>query len=154
MMNAQLSPLVLKSETLNRLQLVSVPADKTASQVSKALRCKPQIYKRKDKPREFRTVLEVVCQHQRPNSEGVKIEIEVEGVFEVSADWPEDEIRKLVHANSPGLLYGVARELILSLTSRCKGGAVLLPSVTFAPWKKANEQPQEGKTSAKPEASR
>ncbi len=52
------------------------------------------------------------------------------GVFDGN-ELPPEHRDELVYVNGTSMLYGVAREVLLSLTSRCVQGPVLLPSVQF-----------------------
>ena len=58
--------------------------------------------------------------------------IDVAGIFTVSADFPDDQLLKLVAVTCPSLLYSTAREAIAGLTARGPHGVFLLPSVSFA----------------------
>lgn len=53
------------------------------------------------------------------------------GIFEVSADFPEDRLVELVRVNGGGLLYGAIRDMILTISSRSLKGGFLLPTLNF-----------------------
>lgn len=59
-----------------------------------------------------------------------KFEVAMLGIFDGSK-LPEEKREQLVAVNGASLLYSSARELLISLTSRSVGGAVLLPTVQF-----------------------
>ena len=56
--------------------------------------------------------------------------IELVGLFDGS-DLPEEKREALVVANGASLLYGAARELLLTLSMRNMMGGLMLPSVSF-----------------------
>lgn len=59
-----------------------------------------------------------------------RIEIHIVGIFD-GHDLPADRRDGLVAANGATLLYGAARDMVLTLTMRTFLGAVLLPTVAF-----------------------
>jgi preprotein translocase subunit SecB len=54
------------------------------------------------------------------------------GFFEVTTEWPEDQIDRLFSANAPALLYSAARQSLSMISGHGPYQTVLLPSVTFA----------------------
>lgn len=60
-----------------------------------------------------------------------RIAISLMGVFD-GRQLDEQKREPLIAANGAALLYGVARDTILNLTSRCVAGPVMLPTVHFA----------------------
>ena len=61
------------------------------------------------------------------------VEVEVYGFFSLSPDWPEDERETVVRITGASILYGAAREHLLSVTARGPWPALMLPTVSFAP---------------------
>jgi preprotein translocase subunit SecB len=59
------------------------------------------------------------------------IRIGLIGVFD-GRSLPEEKRDQLVVVNGASMLYGIAREIVLSLTSRSVGGPVMLPTVEFS----------------------
>jgi preprotein translocase subunit SecB len=57
--------------------------------------------------------------------------LELIGFFAVDKEFPENSKDRLVKTNGPSILYGVAREIIRSLTSSGPHPGVLIPSVSF-----------------------
>lgn len=55
----------------------------------------------------------------------------LEGVFTIEHDGDLDERKRLVVCNGASILYGAAREQLLSLTARHKYGPMLLPAANF-----------------------
>ena len=60
-----------------------------------------------------------------------RLKIQLLGIFD-GRDLPEEKREALVAVNGASMLYGVAREVLLSLTSRSVGGPVMLPTVEFS----------------------
>ena len=60
-----------------------------------------------------------------------KLQITLVGVFD-GRQLPEEKRDALVAVNGASMLYGVAREILLGLTSRAVQGAVMLPTVEFS----------------------
>ena len=52
------------------------------------------------------------------------------GHFTIHPDIPENEWDDLVANNGTMMLHSAARELVLSMTSRCSWGSFLLPTIT------------------------
>jgi preprotein translocase subunit SecB len=53
------------------------------------------------------------------------------GILEVSPNCPEDKRKQLAEVNGASMLFGAAREIIRSVTSRGPYLQILLPSVSF-----------------------
>lgn len=51
--------------------------------------------------------------------------------FEVAPTIKEENIKPLIMANAPALLYGAARELILLASGYAPYGPIMLPTATF-----------------------
>ena len=51
------------------------------------------------------------------------------GIFHVDPDFPDPE--KLLRLNGAAILYGAAREFIITVTSRGPWGQVTIPSISF-----------------------
>lgn len=56
-------------------------------------------------------------------------EISVAGIFSLDPSFPAEKTEEMVYLNGGALLYGMARELLSSLTSRGIHGAILLPTL-------------------------
>jgi preprotein translocase subunit SecB len=57
--------------------------------------------------------------------------VEIVGWFEVSSNVPEDKKAQLLEVNGSSMLYGVAREVVRSLTAQGPFMPINLPSVSF-----------------------
>jgi len=76
--------------------------------------------------------------------------VEALGELEVSAEWPEAEIEKLVVVNGTGMLYSSIREMILSVTSRGPYSPLMLPTQSFLATYQ-EQQRKAGKRAVAPE---
>ncbi len=60
-----------------------------------------------------------------------QFELETVGIFTVSPDFPEGEMKELVRVAGCSMLYSASREFLLIVTSRGPFGVINLPSITF-----------------------
>ena len=81
------------------------------------------------------------------------VELELVGFFELPKDFDADKAPQFVSANGASALYGVARELIVTITGKGPYPPVLLPLATFAPTVKPAEQPSQEQTLLESKAS-
>lgn len=59
------------------------------------------------------------------------ISLEVVGTFTVVSGFPEEEREKLLQINGCSMLFGMAREFLMSITARGPWGGFMLPTVSF-----------------------
>jgi preprotein translocase subunit SecB len=57
--------------------------------------------------------------------------VSLEGVFSIDHDGDIDERKRLVVCNGAAMLYGAAREQLLTLTARHRFGPMMLPAADF-----------------------
>ena len=72
------------------------------------------------------------------------IELEVVGLFTVSASYPEEKVLKLVQINGASILYSAAREFVLMITGRGQWGSFTIPTTNFSQAVQENEQKGNG----------
>jgi preprotein translocase subunit SecB len=60
-------------------------------------------------------------------------DISLVGFFEISPDWPSDQLDRLFSANAPAILYSAARESLSMISGHGPYQRALLPSITFVP---------------------
>jgi len=60
------------------------------------------------------------------------LEIQIQGIVEMTGEMLEDRREQLALVNGFSILYGAAREMLLTITARCAYGAVSLPTLSFA----------------------
>lgn len=79
----------------------------------------------------YQVVLEVLSE---PESEEMRqaysVHLVAIGFFRVDPSWPDDPF-KLLHINGASILYGAAREFLITITARGPWGQIVLPSVSF-----------------------
>lgn len=59
------------------------------------------------------------------------VEIEAVGLFEINKAVKKEFRVEMAEINGAAILYGAIRDLVLSLTSRCIHGPLMLPTVNF-----------------------
>jgi preprotein translocase subunit SecB len=83
-------------------------------------------------PNHWRLGLEVrVCSAQAGKPFLYEIELAVQGLVEVHADFPAERRESLAVVNGLGLLYSSVREMVINLTARSASGALSLPTLNF-----------------------
>ena len=63
---------------------------------------------------------------------GYDIVIQMEALISVNKDYPIQNLEHAACVNTMSILFSAAREILLSLTSRCIAGPVFLPTINFA----------------------
>lgn len=108
---------------------------------------------KKDKIPHFSIRLHVRAEPQEGKDFPYRIEVGLQGFFTVHLAKDEAEARSLAAVNGTSILYGVAREVVLSHTLRFSSGPVMIPSVHFLDLKKVGEADgTEAKTQPSPTA--
>lgn len=82
-------------------------------------------------PHQFVVLLNIFCDPEKNSTFPYSFAASLEGVFTITHTGPLEERKKLVVCNGASMLYGAAREVLLSLSARQKYGAMLLPSANF-----------------------
>lgn len=82
-------------------------------------------------PRDFVVNLEITIDGKEGNPAPYLVDIAVVGVFNVLSTLARERRRDLVTVNGASILYGVVREVVLSLTSRFSTGPMTLPGMNF-----------------------
>jgi preprotein translocase subunit SecB len=84
-----------------------------------------------EKERCWQVVLDLKTPPVEESANPYQLEIQVVGFFEVAADFPAENMEKLVGITGSSLLYSAAREFILTITSRGPWPAIFLPTITY-----------------------
>jgi len=84
-----------------------------------------------DDPRDFLITLNFGIDNKTGKKAPYDIEVGVIGVFNVLPSLPIEKREDLVTVNGASILYGVIREIVLSLTSRFAEGPLTLPGMNF-----------------------
>lgn len=96
---------------------------------------------------EAKTIYAVKLHIMIENKEGklapYDIDIEAAGMFVISDKIKAEEREEMMTVNGCAVLYGCIRDQVLTLTSRCSNGPLMLPTVNFLDRKK--KKPAEKK---------
>lgn len=91
-----------------------------------------EVRQHKDDPHKWQCILGVRSNPEERVNSPYTFTIILEGYFEVDPKVSEEEEReKLVNANTPALLYTIAREILSSTSARARWGRINLPTVYF-----------------------
>jgi len=90
------------------------------------------IYNTKDNRRfKIPLIFELKAQRNRNQCKLKKVEIEIEGIFNLSEDVSDELMKKLVPFNCLAILYGIARGIVSNITGNTSGGKFILPAINF-----------------------
>ncbi|MCS0607392.1 protein-export chaperone SecB [Massilia solisilvae] len=84
-----------------------------------------------DDPHQFAVTLHISCAPPDDSDFPYDFDVAIEGVFSIEHKGTLEERRSLVVCNGASMLFGAAREVLLSATARQKYGPMLLPSANF-----------------------
>lgn len=59
------------------------------------------------------------------------IDVEASGLFVISESVPKEKHEEMAIVNGCAILYSAIREQVMTITSRCYGGLLILPTVNF-----------------------
>lgn len=119
------SPIRLVTHALTRLEVSELPeGGSTEVTVEPFL----EIRKNPDSPRQW---LLRLCVEFR-GDKGYSGAAAFEGIFEADETIPEDKVSRLTVVNGASILYGAAREIVATVTSRGRFEPLVLPSLSFA----------------------
>ena len=126
------SPLEIKKIHPGNIRIYPAPDDaKTSNDCT--LRTKYGWGSHAEDPQSYRVKLVVsfgkVKKDHTP--EHYRGEVEMIGYFKIHPDYPSQHAETLIGVTAISVLYGAARELISSLTSRHPYGTLSIPSVSF-----------------------
>jgi len=82
-------------------------------------------------PHQFVVILNIACNPVEQSHFPYLFAASLEGVFTIEHEGDLEERKRLVVCNGASMLYGAAREQLLSLTARHKFGPMLLPAANF-----------------------
>lgn len=80
---------------------------------------------------QFALLLNVEFSPEEESQFPYSFSVGMEGVFTIDHDGDIEERKRLVVCNGAAILYGAAREQLLSLTARHRFGPMMLPSADF-----------------------
>jgi preprotein translocase subunit SecB len=122
----KLSPLQAETIFFTHLQIESNPSpDKQgAMDIEAECECKLQ----DEKARRWTVVLTLKSENTGAN---YLFNIQLFGGFQVHKEYPADKVQQLVEVNGPAVLFGVAREMLHTITNRGPHAKIILPTVNF-----------------------
>jgi preprotein translocase subunit SecB len=82
-------------------------------------------------PRDFLIDLEISIDNKEGKPTPYVLNVAVLGIFKVLPSLPLEKRQDLLTVNGASILYGVIREMVLSLTSRFPSGPLTLPGMNF-----------------------
>jgi len=82
-------------------------------------------------PRDFLVDLEIAIDNKEGKPTPYMVDVAVLGIFKVLPSLPSEKRRDLLTVNGASILYGVVREMVVSLTSRFAAGPLTLPGMNF-----------------------
>lgn len=101
------------------------------------------VSKDKDNPNLYQIEIKIENLHSKTITLPYTIEAKVVGVFSVDPKFKHDDLDRLVQINGASMLFGAAREQILTITGRGPFGSLKLPTINLQgaiPKIKASEQ--------------
>lgn len=85
-----------------------------------------------DEPSRLRYILKIESANSAKKQVPYAFSLSLVGFFNINLKNADDNIKMLLHASAPELLYSAAREILASITGRGPYPAIILPSVTFS----------------------
>jgi preprotein translocase subunit SecB len=84
-------------------------------------------------PRRWVVTLELKYQPAADTNTPYIFTLGLVGMYEISPQFDEGKIDRLIHTNGPSVLFGIAREIVREQTARGPDGPFILPSASFLP---------------------
>ncbi len=94
-----------------------------------------------EEPLRFQVHLNVALTQDSEKPPGYHGEVEVIGVLRIADTVPEEKRESITAIHGATLLFGMAREMICTITARGPWGMFVLPIVSFAGLKPARKEP-------------
>ncbi|TAN52538.1 MAG: hypothetical protein EPN21_03780 [Methylococcaceae bacterium] len=79
----------------------------------------------------FVVKLRIMIANEQGKKAPYDVEIEAVGLFEINKAVKKEFCLEMAEINGAAILYGAIRDQVLSLTSRCIHGPLMLPTVNF-----------------------
>jgi len=133
MMSAK-SPLQLKDYRLLKLMVEANDSfiSKEDKEVTFEIDCDFDVYKAKiGLSFKIPLSLKVKAKKNRKYCNIKKIEILIEGIFDLSQDAQKELVTRVIPFNCLAILYGIARGIIAAVTGNIQGEQFILPTVNF-----------------------
>ena len=101
-------------------------------------------------PKDFFIELEIGIDNKQGKATPYRIEIAVLGLFTVLPSLVIEKREDLVVINGASILYGIIREMTLSLTSRFASGPLTLPGINFEDHMPSQKKPKASSSEPTP----
>jgi preprotein translocase subunit SecB len=93
--------------------------------------CNNKVEPVKDAERQYQVELSVKHQISKKSNSPCSYSVEIIGFFEIAEAFPAEKREQAVRVNAPSVLYGIAREIVRSITTHGPFNAVIVPTVSF-----------------------
>jgi len=93
--------------------------------------CTHKVEQLAEQERTYQVTICVKHQTSKKSNGPCSYSVEVVGFFEIAAEFPKEKAERAVRVNAPSVLYGIAREVVRSITSHGPFNAVIVPTLTF-----------------------
>lgn len=80
---------------------------------------------------ERRVTLEIRIGTSKNEAFSYEVNIAMEGLIEINPEYPINDVEQIACINAISVLFSAARETLLTLTGRCVGGPLFLPTLNF-----------------------
>lgn len=100
-------------------------------------------------PHQFALLLEIQYSPEKDSHFPYTFSVTLEGVFIIEHDGDIEERKQLVVCNGAAILYGAARDQLLTLTARQKFGPMMLPSANFRGLVPESHKPKKSRVERK-----
>ncbi len=93
--------------------------------------CNHKLEPVKGADRQYQVGLSVKHQISKKSNSPCSYGVELIGFFEIAESFPAEKREQAVRVNAPSVLYGIAREIVRSVTTHGPFNAVIVPTVSF-----------------------
>ena len=130
----KLSPLKLTSYFCSDISFSANPDFDPAKPVELKIdefSCNHKVESVKGAERQYQVGLCVKHQISKKSNSPCSYSVELIGFFEIAEAFPVEKREQAVRINAPSVLYGIAREVVRSITAHGPFNAVVVPTVSF-----------------------
>lgn len=130
----KLSPLKLYSYFCSEISFSANPDFDPAKPVELKIAefsCNHKVEPVKGAERHYQVGLSVKHQISKKSNSPCSFGVELIGFFEIAEAFPAEKREQAVRINAPSVLFGIAREIVRSVTTHGPFNAVILPTVSF-----------------------
>jgi len=92
-----------------------------------------QVMRHAEDERRWQVVLDLKTPTLEESGSPYELDFQIVGFFQVSNDYPADNMEKLVGINGTSMLYSSARDFVMTISSRGPWPPIFLPTVSYGP---------------------